>query len=125
MSEFKKPINWLFSAHAEVFPNERYLLSPVRALLRARGGISEKEWQVGLIVGSSPRTRRYFLNALADAGDLELFSAHAEVFPRAGLATRVGAPLLRARGGISTNHFGDGQHPDSSPRTRRYFPGLM
>ena len=91
----------LFSAHAEVFPNDVYLFP-----------------EDG---GSSPRTRRYFHLKLTLTLVVGLFSAHAEVFPPANLVLRAILALLRARGGISTATSLAMLANASSPRTRRYF----
>ena len=71
----------LFSAHAEVFH---------RIGSGAPGGDR-----------SSPRTRRYFPVLPEIANTLELFSAHAEVFPWHPSVRVRRDSLLRARGGIS------------------------
>ncbi|VFB06053.1 Uncharacterised protein [Corynebacterium striatum] len=111
----------LFSAHAEVFPTSLPTFAAFRALLRARGGISDFLRGFEEKAGSSPRTRRYFQVVGNFVDSVALFSAHAEVFPRIGSAPWLCLSLLRARGGIS----GSGNDPYattlSSPRTRRYF----
>ena len=71
----------LFSAHAEVFPHASFFQPAGYALLRARGGISNDEILAQHEKRSSPRTRRYFLGFYESFQDVELFSAHAEVFP--------------------------------------------
>ncbi|KXU17036.1 hypothetical protein WM41_2275 [Corynebacterium simulans] len=52
---------------------------------------------------------------------MQLFSAHAEVFPIDGVQADLNAALLRARGGISQSTTVDRLSTSSSPRTRRYF----
>ena len=51
------------------------------SLLRARGGISIITREMHTSTTSSPRTRRYFQNTPINVGHIQLFSAHAEVFP--------------------------------------------
>ncbi len=111
----------LFSAHAEVFPPSRASSVTTTSLLRARGGISDREALAEYIAHSSPRTRRYFRLPLQGRRLEELFSAHAEVFPSAeALGLNMDA-LLRARGGISGCDVFSFLVGVSSPRTRRYF----
>ena len=76
-----RPRYYLFSAHAEVFPHCLWLGSAKTALLRARGGISSKPPHKHPPCPSSPRTRRYFEGCEGLGALVELFSAHAEVFP--------------------------------------------
>ena len=116
----KIPMASLFSAHAEVFPGRRSLLIPVFPLLRARGGISPSPPGGLKQVFSSPRTRRYFLNAKLLQPAAPLFSAHAEVFPSIAVPFLYSLTLLRARGGISIANGGRDAALFSSPPTRRY-----
>ncbi|BAQ21108.1 hypothetical protein cgR_6046 [Corynebacterium glutamicum R] len=53
------------------------------------------------VSGSSPHTRRYFHAVACFGGELDLFSAHAEVFPVTVPLPVWGLSLLRTRGGIS------------------------
>ena len=115
----------LFSAHAEVFPTRRASSTWRSALLRARGGISNVSWLQMERNVSSPRTRRYFPHHAAAGGHVELFSAHAEVFPCVVPPWNVGWALLRARGGISSPYGGSQTTESSSPRTRRYFRAVV
>ena len=73
----------------------------VTSLLRARGGIS--------------------IDVHGGITYHELFSAHAEVFPRRSPHGPIRRALLRARGGISGSPSYTGGSNNSSPRTRRYF----
>ena len=75
---------FLFSAHAEVFPRPSVCCRSSGPLLRARGGISKPGVLSYTSPNSSPRTRRYFRYLGRRQRPLKLFSAHAEVFPRAG-----------------------------------------
>ena len=111
----------LFSAHAEVFPGHDQYECSGHALLRARGGISNKPRHYNEIPHSSPRTRRYFRGSHGATGAAMLFSAHAEVFPIRSCVVFVCCTLLRARGGISICPPYMKYELDSSPRTRRYF----
>ncbi len=111
----------LFSAHAEVFPFRASRVCFGQTLLRARGGISELGRAANPLGGSSPRTRRYFLSAIAPKPSAILFSAHAEGFPSALASSRRLKALLRARGGISRAGEFTPHLNRSSPRTRRYF----
>ena len=70
-------------------------------LLRARGGISQPQYLALFNIDSSPRTRRYFHRHCPASDAAELFSAHAEVFPRYAPPYPRWTALLRARGGIS------------------------
>ncbi|BAQ21106.1 hypothetical protein cgR_6044 [Corynebacterium glutamicum R] len=72
----------LFSAHAEVFPASEWLAQAADSLLRTRGGISMSKTSTEAYDLSSPHTRRYFRVEAGCDGTGELFSAHAEVFPR-------------------------------------------
>ena len=111
----------LFSAHAEVFPRPGSFSRSRAPLLRARGGISIVATAAHFHGGSSPRTRRYFLKCLSLKRAAELFSAHAEVFPKSLDWRERHRPLLRARGGISNATSVLVSQRVSSPRTRRYF----
>ena len=71
----------LFSAHAEVFPTMKSTTLAGMPLLRARGGISMHHPKQIRLLGSSPRTRRYFRIRVRCCAPSALFSAHAEVFP--------------------------------------------
>ena len=71
----------LFSAHAEVFPKPGVEKYAGNTLLRARGGISYTDANNSHACFSSPHTRRYFPIKRPDLAPLQLFSAHAEVFP--------------------------------------------
>ena len=92
----------LFSAHAEVFPNNQEIAIPEGTLLRTRGGISGLARRVNPETGSSPHTRRYFHCSVEETCRGGLFSAHAEVFPAPASLTQATRALLRTRGGIST-----------------------
>ena len=70
---------------------------------------------------SSPRTRRYFQVSAVSWVLINLFSAHAEVFPRWKISGWACSTLLRARGGISSMAVNINNAFVSSPRTRRYF----
>ena len=59
-SQKDKPDSYLFSAHAEVFPNTSCLPSICCTLLRTRGGISASIASFIGLPSSSPHTRRYF-----------------------------------------------------------------
>ena len=74
----------------------------------------------------SPRMRRYFPAKGVEATCPQLFSEHAEVFPRNGDGMPPVVTLLRACGGISIMQKGVGEEFASSPRMRRYFqtPGF-
>src|SRR5699024_3087542 len=113
----------LFSAHAEVFPEHAKKYLHDHALLRTRGGISrlELEHLPGGI--SPPHTRRYFPPGAGALTGGHLSSAHAEVFPLETAASMASMTLLRTRGGISKAHAVISASSDSSPHTRRYFPG--
>ncbi len=111
----------LFSAHAEVFPLFPARVLAQAALLRARGGISVAAAATRRRAVSSPRTRRYFRWERYERDGLELFSAHAEVFPTGHRRCMTPEALLRARGGISASIWLDATFDISSPRTRRYF----
>ena len=115
----------LFSAHAEVFPLKRSVKRLAKALLRARGGISQLKSPWSPTAASSPRTRRYFRYGDVLTRRVALFSAHAEVFPAKALARISTTPLLRARGGISPTAAVCIPVDVSSPRTRRYFQGPL
>ena len=111
----------LFSAHAEVFPTVAQNLLNTATLLRARGGISHAVHYKNSRLPSSPRTRRYFQLRSNPPMGCNLFSAHAEVFPRLLVKIRGSMALLRARGGISVGAGTAYKYLTSSPRTRRYF----
>ena len=112
----------LFSAHAEVFPSSAKKSSPSLSLLRTRGGISFCLAPLMSAVISSPHTRRYFRLTQLIAKKLQLFSAHAEVFPSYPAHRQEAAALLRTRGGISDVLAWLSNGEISSPHTRRYFP---
>ena len=92
-----------------------------KALLRACGGISTDMNADAALYDSSPRMRRYFPQADRRAVVGPLFSAHAEVFPKASSTGTPPIPLLRACGGISVDPFPGEPRCGSSPRMRRYF----
>ena len=111
----------LFSAHAEVFPGQLIIDIVDKSLLRTRGGISNQPVITRTAQHSSPHTRRYFQRISHKPADNNLFSAHAEVFPK---KSGIGSPaisLLRTRGGISGVTYQRRLVPLSSPHTRRYF----
>ena len=91
----------LFSAHAEVFPVLAAVQRAALSLLRTRGGISDTDLGQSVTLPSSPHTRRYFHDGRRYYRVVVLFSAHAEVFPEAGLQQTLQHALLRTRGGIS------------------------
>ncbi len=70
---------------------------------------------------SSPHTRRYFLIDESLRANREVFSAHAEVFPRTITSNYFAERLLRTRGGISMSSHAIRSGWGSSPHTRRYF----
>ena len=111
----------LFSAHAEVFPQPKTIYAAREALLRARGGISDGLDGAKAAMDSSPRTRRYFQIPCLAVVVVDLFSAHAEVFPSYETHAATTVSLLRARGGISDKAAPFTLSAYSSPRTRRYF----
>ena len=111
----------LFSAHAEVFPVQFVLSRSFSPLLRTRGGISGSPMAGTSMRFSSPHTRRYFPPNRPLGGDISLFSAHAEVFPRWRTKMVGITPLLRTRGGISCVSGDEAVGAVSSPHTRRYF----
>ena len=91
------------------------------ALPRARGGISRAGGEILRVNASSPRTRGYFQRHYYTDRPMNLFPAHAGVFPAlAGLSVQWG-PLPRARGGISASGGETFAVIVSSPRTRGYF----
>src|SRR5699024_10496937 len=92
---------FLFSAHAEVFPEGGGDREELLTLLRTRGGISYFLVSFFISWGSSPHTRRYFLFCRRVFHRMGLFSAHAEVFPGIPANSSTARPLLRTRGGIS------------------------
>src|SRR5699024_3012403 len=111
----------LFSAHAEVFPSPHVRSRSGVPLLRTRGGISgHKETTLARPI-SSPHTRRYFRAGSPLRVEAELFSAHAEVFPRPGTSWAIERALLRTRGGISESARVELDMWNASPHTRRYF----
>ena len=112
----------LFSAHAEVFPCGGRCRFRLLSLLRIRGGISVMDEQLRGVIYSSPHTRRYFHRHRRETARAQLFSAHAEVFPRPCSATLRPWSLLRTRGGISMSCQLTNVVITSSPHTRRYFP---
>ena len=78
----RDPLEWLFSAHAEVFPSIAWLVNATPPLLRTRGGISIVDKSGWWEQTSSPHTRRYFRDCGAYLAPESLFSAHAEVVLR-------------------------------------------
>ncbi|BAQ21100.1 hypothetical protein cgR_6038 [Corynebacterium glutamicum R] len=90
-------------------------------LLRTRGGISQGTPCRRRASCSSPHTRRYFLPKVEKIKCINLFSAHAEVFPEYGNQFDAWGALLRTRGGISSKMLHYATLFNSSPHTRRYF----
>ena len=75
------PRQWLFPAHAGVFPTVSQRLYARHSLPRARGGISGIIRELCAPGVSSPRTRGYFRCPVLVPIVLKLFPAHAGVFP--------------------------------------------
>ena len=112
----------LFPAHAGVFPIGKMIQAIQDALPRARGGISRAGGEILRVNASSPRTRGYFQRHYYTDRPMNLFPAHAGVFPCECDRHFCRPPLPRARGGISQIRIGDEPWETSSPRTRGYFP---
>ena len=111
----------LFSAHAEVFPKQCATHKQSPTLLRTRGGISSASSCSDSPSFSSPHTRRYFQDFAPEPKQYQLFSAHAEVFPKQARTSCCHLSLLRTRGGISYLGSPAKNKLHSSPHTRRYF----
>ena len=91
----------LFPAHAGVFPESHTRPAMPVTLPRARGGISAALAAPITTPASSPRTRGYFQAAYGVKETVELFPAHAGVFPAVAFRRLIRCALPRARGGIS------------------------
>ena len=91
----------LFSAYAEVFPGAHRHRAHKAAFLCLRRGVSEKPQRGKSVIDFSLPTQRCFLTKEAVALYPLLFSAYAEVFPGAGLATASRSAFLCLRRGVS------------------------
>ena len=111
-------------AHAGVFPCCLLMGLSWSALPRPRGGISVSIEAMPDEDGSSPPTRGYFHLQSERSASLQLFPAHAGVFPGFVIWASAGSTLPRPRGGISQVLALLNLTGGSSPPTRGYFHDL-
>ena len=111
----------VFSAQAEVFPDEKCELRQSQRFLRASGGVSPAFFNESTSDGFSPRKRRCFLALVHLSACRLVFSAQAEVFLQSPNIKIQHHSFLRASGGVSKNRVYFVRNHKFSPRKRRCF----
>ena len=117
-----KPMSYLFSAYAEVFPIYRASAGRRSAFLCLRRGVSTMYRKNDSFGDFSLPTQRCFSSTRSARGAKTLFSAYAEVFPYTDLKAKVKEAFLCLRRGVSPSRpHGCGARRFSLPTQRCFF----
>ena len=91
----------VFPTHVGVFPSTAALLTSIRSLPHARGGVSDRTYRSPCRKWSSPRTWGCFYSLEARRNRDAVFPTHVGVFLVQCLADKASGGLPHARGGVS------------------------
>ena len=116
-----RPLGILFSAYAEVFPDDYDHHLEGGAFLCLRRGVSEKEARLYRYRNFSLPTQRCFQRIGVEVRVICLFSAYAEVFPRHQAAFSPADPFLCLRRDVSIDTIRAERHLGFSLPTQRCF----
>ena len=116
-----RPLGILFSAYAEVFPDDYDHHLEGGAFLCLRRGVSEKEARLYRYRNFSLPTQRCFQRIGVEVRVICLFSAYAEVFPSSQPLSRFVSPFLCLRRGVSRYPTGHDPKAHFSLPTQRCF----
>ena len=116
-----RPLGILFSAYAEVFPDDYDHHLEGGAFLCLRRGVSDGIVAGDTLICFSLPTQRCFSQKTSREEAEKLFSAYAEVFPVPQVASCSYDTFLCLRRGVSSVHFTADYYKDFSLPTQRCF----
>ena len=107
----------VFPTHVGVFPSTAALLTSIRSLPHARGGVSAAVFRPCACLASSPRTWGCFLRKPKNRTVFRVFPTHVGVFLASVSFMISERGLPHARGGVSSLEAELAGKGESSPRT--------